>query len=257
MPLTTCCNLCGNQFPVYAQQLRAARARVECPRCGESVDALAGLLDEPAFSSGPRPGAMGAPRRAPGSGGGLSTGAAMVAAAAPVPGRVRSNLSAVSLLPRSERAGWSAARWVWAGVSLFLALLLAAQVVWWQRAEIARDPRGFAAMNTLCRIVGCTVRLPRLAGALALHDPSLNPDPADGGGLTLRLRIENTAPLPQPAPQLELEFYDAQGDLTAARRFTPVEYGAPAPLAPGESRDLALALSPPRSEVAGFKVRLW
>ncbi len=254
MPLTTRCNLCGNQFPVYAQQLRGGRGRVECPRCGESVDALAGLLDEPAFSSGPRASAADGLRRVPGSGGGQSPRGAMVAAAAPSPGRVRSSLSAVSLSARSEPAGSAAARWVWAGVSLVLALLLAGQVLWWQRAEILRDPRGFAAMTTLCSVLGCTVPLARLEGALALREPSLNPDADDG--LTLRLRIENTAALPQPAPQLELEFYDAQGDLAAARRFTPVEYGAPVPLAPGESRDLALALSRPRNEVAGFKVRL-
>lgn len=261
MPLTTRCNRCGNQFPVYAQQLRARRGRVECPRCGDSVDALAGLQDEPgaagdAGSPGGR--AVARPRRTPEPRTTRGGTAPMVPGAAPVPGRVRSAL-AVTALGRGS-AGGGPGRGLWGGLVLALTLTLVGQVLWWWRSEVLRDPRGFAALSALCDLLGCEVPLPRLPGALAVREPSLVPDDADdadGGVLTLRLRIINTAALPQAAPQLELELFDGQGERRAARRFTPEEYGAPAALAPGETRDLTLALSPPREEVAGFKVRLW
>jgi predicted Zn finger-like uncharacterized protein len=260
MPLATRCSHCGNQFLVYAQQLRVRRGRVQCPRCGESVDALAGLLDEPGFGGDPRSFAGRAPagrmRRAPEPRDSWSPAASMVPAAAPISGQVRSSLVTGALAVRGHSTGAGAVRWVWVGAALILTLTLAGQVLWWWRVDILTDPHGFAAMNTLCRYLGCAALPPRLSGALALSDPSLVPDAADEA-LTLHLRIVNTAALPQPAPDLELELYDGQGELSAARRFTPQEYDAPAPLAPGETRNLALVLSPPAVEVSGFKVRLW
>jgi len=113
----------------------------------------------------------------------------------------------------------------------------------------------------------------RLPGALAVLEPSLTPDEAQGA-LVLRLRIANGAAQPQPAPLIELEFFDQQGDLAAARRFAPGEYTAApppagaaptpgaipvpigAPLAPGESRAVALVMAAPRTPASGFKVRL-
>jgi len=74
----------------------------------------------------------------------------------------------------------------------------------------------------------------------------------------LRLKVRNEADLPQPAPILELELFDLQGDLAAVRRFSPAEYapGEPRLLAPRGSLEVGLSLVKPGPEPAGFKVRL-
>ena len=46
MPLTTRCPHCGRLFPVYAQQIKARRSKVECPQCGRRFGAVSGLLEE-------------------------------------------------------------------------------------------------------------------------------------------------------------------------------------------------------------------
>jgi hypothetical protein len=140
--------------------------------------------------------------------------------------------------------------------SLLLLLILGAQWVWWQRADLLRDPKGRLALEMLCGPLGCTLPALRVPDALAVLDPTL--EPTSGGDLTLRLRIENRGQVPHPMPLLELELLDGEGELTANRRFAPDEYatGATYPLDPGETRAIGLAIAPPLVETSGFKVRL-
>jgi len=80
-----------------------------------------------------------------------------------------------------------------------------------------------------------------------------------GDALTLSLEIRNTADLPQPAPLLDLELLDTQGERVATRRFTPAEYGVGETgrlLAPNESIRVAVAIAAIRTPTSGFKVRL-
>jgi hypothetical protein len=137
-----------------------------------------------------------------------------------------------------------------------LLLILGTQWVWWQRGDLLRDPKGRLALEMLCDPLGCTLPALRVPDALAVLDPTL--EPATGGDLTLRLRIENRGQVPQPMPLLELELLDGEGELTANRRFVPDEYatGATHPLDPGETRAIGLAIAPPQVETSGFKVRL-
>ncbi|MCG6861018.1 MAG: hypothetical protein LJE70_07045, partial [Chromatiaceae bacterium] len=46
MPLNTRCRHCGRLFPVYAQQIKERKGKVDCPQCGKRFDAIGGLLDE-------------------------------------------------------------------------------------------------------------------------------------------------------------------------------------------------------------------
>ncbi|WP_295392306.1 zinc-ribbon and DUF3426 domain-containing protein [uncultured Thiodictyon sp.] len=274
MPLTTRCTRCGRQFPVYAQQLKARRGQVDCPHCNERIDAVAGLVDEAGMAGESRlnrgraaadPGPTTPPRRRaelretrPG------LTAALVPAAVPTSNSrgIRSRTSASPPAPARRPAR---GRLPWGRLALLLALVvsLGVQLVWWQRPALLRNPTGFQFLTTWCSYLGCRVTPPRLPEALAVREPSLIPDPTTGVPM-LRLLIENSAGLPQPAPLIELELYNQQGDLTAARRFSPEEYaaaGAPSaasadPIAPHEVRVVALALAPPPAEAAGFKVRL-
>ena len=251
MPVTTRCGRCGRLFPVYAQELKSRRGRVSCPQCGNRFDGLAALLDEPRggyeASGGRARLGMGTRRPAPATD-----------ARRPSPSPTAGN--AVVPAPHSERAtgrapGRSALGWGLAVLALTLAL--GAQAVWWQRADLLRDLQVRHWIAVLCEGLGCTVPTPRLAGTLEVLEPTLTPDP-DTGALVLRLRVRNDAALDQPAPLIELELYDQQGDLAARRRFTPAQYapGSDPLMTPGATLDARLAIAVPKAETSGFKVRL-
>lgn len=234
MPLTTQCGRCGRRFPVYAQELRSRHDRIECPQCGLRFDALATLLDEP--MEGPQ--------------------TSRARTGTPSDGGHPSDPPTASGPRIGGRTG-RVARVAWGLVALVLGLGLAAQVLWWNRGDLLRNPGARQALDGLCHRVGCQVPRPRLPGTLTLLEPTLTTGPEEEA-LSLRLKIRNEADLAQPAPVLELELLDLQGDLAAVRRFSPAEYAPEGSdtLAPGETLEIILPLVKPGPEPAGFKVRL-
>jgi hypothetical protein len=153
--------------------------------------------------------------------------------------------------------------------SLVLTLTLVGQAAWWQRGDLLRHPHSRGWLEAACARLGCTLPAPRIAGALELLDPRLSAPNAgeyadDSTGkpssepLTLSLRIRNAASVQQPPPRIDLELFDLGGELIAARRFAPADYGQGADrlMAPGEVLAVELAFVPPGVETSGFKVRL-
>ncbi len=190
MPLTTQCGRCGRRFPVYAQELKEGRGRVECPQCGDRFDALAALLDEPIEGLGaPDARARWASERS-----GPATAA-----------------------PPSRTRGAGVARGL---LALLLLLGLAAQVLWWKRGDLLRDPAARQALEGLCDSLGCQVPAPRLPGTLTLLAPTLTAEP-EADALMLRLRVRNDAELAQPAPTLELESPRPAGGSGRGAAFLP------------------------------------
>lgn len=255
MPLTTRCGRCGRLFPVYAQDLKRRRGRVSCPQCGNRFDGVAALLDEPMGgleASGGRA-RLGMGQRGPANG-------TRASAAGPGAQRAAAPAGPARPQPRARAATQSAgseSRVFWGLVMLALALALVAQAAWWQRADLLRDPQTRHWLSLLCAGLGCQVPAPRLPGSLEMLEPTLTPDP-DSGALVLRLSVRNGSILDQPPPLIDLELFDQQGDLAAARRFPSADYapdGQPL-MAPGETRNLSLAIARPKTETSGFKVRL-
>jgi len=234
MPLTTQCGRCGRRFPVYAQELRSRHDRIECPQCGLRFDALATLLDEP--MEGPQ---------APGTRTGTSSAGG------------HSSDPPTASGPRIAGRMVRVARVAWGLAALMLGLGLAAQILWWNRGDLLRDPDVRQILDGLCSRVNCQVPSPRLPGTLTLLEPTLTTGPQEEA-LSLRLKVRNGADLAQPAPLLELELLDLQGDLAAVRRFSAAEYAPAGPrtLAPGQTLEVVLPLVKPGPEPAGFKVRL-
>lgn len=254
MPLTTRCGRCGRLFPVYAQELKARRGRVNCPQCGNRFDGLAALLDEPKggyeASSGRARLGMGARRPT----------TTPLATARPASHSQTSPAGPAAAAPQTHgaatRARGGAGVW-WGLAALVLTLALTAQAAWWKRADLLRDPQARDWLAIVCEGLGCKVPTPRIPGTLAVFEPTLTPEP-DARALVLRLSVRNDAALDQPPPLIELELYDQQGDLAATRRFTPAQYapGGDPLIAPGETLDASLAIAMPESETSGFKVRL-
>ncbi len=256
MPLTARCDRCGRLFPVYAQELRARRGRVQCPQCGHRLNGRSALIDE----SIPIASAAGGVSRV-----GLEAGR-------PVAPGPHGSTKVPSEARRTRRVPTLA----WLAVLLVLGLGLATQAAWWARGDLLRHPESRGWLERACKPLGCTLPAPRIAGTLELRDPRLSspgvdhaeadeadPDPADadqpeGETLTLRLRVRNAATLSQPRPHLDLELFDLAGDLIAARRFAPADYAEDDPglMAPGEEIAVELVFASPGVETSGFKVRL-
>ena len=240
MPLTTRCRHCGRLFPVYATELKANRSRVHCPQCGKRFNAVAGLIDEhiPQAEDTNR-------RRHP-----ARRAVTATLAQGPGPNEIP--------VPRRGRTG----RWLWGLGVLALCLALVAQFAWWARGELIRYPQVQSLLGQACALLDCQAPLPRLPGTIEILQSTLAADLDHPEGLALRLVLVSRAHTPQRAPILEVELFDADGALLAARRFAPAAYltaSAPAlteGLRPRRPTPVSLTLSLAQAQPMGFRVRL-
>lgn len=240
MPLTTRCRHCGRMFPVYAQQLKERRGKVDCPQCGGRFDAIGGLLEEPI------------PGMEMGRGGRGTGGSAQPAASSPA------DMLGLSK-GRRRRARIRAALWSLGALILIAGLIL--QIGWWERGKWLQHPQVRAAAEEVCTRIGCRVELPRLTGTMDILQPALTELDEAPRGLRLTLALVNNAPVIQRLPQLQVELYDAEGELAAARRFGPELYlpdrAAGRGLAPSEVVRPSLDLEDPPAPASGFRVKLF
>jgi predicted Zn finger-like uncharacterized protein len=239
MPLTTRCPHCGRLFPVYAQQIKARRSKVECPQCGHRFGAVSGLLEEQIPPSETAYGRRKRTGRTPF----VSASSAFVALDA---GTARSR--------RSASLAWSLG-------ALILIFVLMGQTVWWERGTWMGRTQLWTTLEEVCDKLGCRAPLPRIAGSMDILRPALAERPGDPKALSLSLTLLNTTAVAQRLPLLQLELYDKDGSLLAARRFAPDQYaegkGARYGIAPGQTAKVALDIAPLDRPPSGFRVRLF
>lgn len=240
MPLTTRCRHCGRVFPVYAQQLKDRRGKVECPQCGGRFNAIAGLLEEAIPGTAMRhgdPGIGGSPQPA------VTSPADMLDLSE---GRRRT--------VRIRALLWSL------GILVIIAALVA-QIGWWERGTWLQHPQVRSFAELVCERIGCNLELPRQAGTMEILQPALTEREEAPDGLRLTLTLVNKSDFSQRLPQLQLEIYDDDEGLAAARRFGPESYLPDRPgrlgLAPGEAVRPTLDMQPLPTPAAGFRVKLF
>src|SRR4029077_14751501 len=101
---------------------------------------------------------------------------------------------------RSRRA-----MWLWALAVLLGILVLAAQVAYRFRAELAAsNATARAALVAFCQSFGCEVRLPRRPELMSIDASELQADTRREGLIVLNAVIRNRARFPQDYPALEL-----------------------------------------------------
>jgi predicted Zn finger-like uncharacterized protein len=239
MPLTTRCPHCGRLFPVYAQQIKTRRSKVECPQCGRRFAAISSLLEE---QIPPSEIAYGRRKR---SNRGRSASASPVLVAVATSGAPSR---------RATSRGW------WIGV-VVLTLGLISQTAWWERGAWMGRPAVWKALETVCDRLGCRIPLPRVAGSMEILSPTLTERPGAPKALRLGLALRNTTAVAQRLPLLQLELYDKDGELLAARRLPPDQYAAGKDarygIAPGHAAQVELEMAPLDRPPSGFRVRLF
>ena len=111
----------------------------------------------------------------------------------------------------------------WLLLSLLAALGLTAQLLWFERAQMAQYTALHSVYALLCEQVDCTLveAVPTLIDNQGLH---LQPHSKFSDALHVTILLENRAAFSQPWPGLKLRFTDLKGRLVAQRTFQPDEY---------------------------------
>jgi hypothetical protein len=147
--------------------------------------------------------------------------------------------------------------------SILLALLLAMQMLYTWRVELASALPGLAPLlKRSCSAFGCRVGLPARIDQVALESSELQalPDAADTFALVALLR--NRSSSAQQWPDLELTLNDADERAIARRVFSARDYLPPGQdpaqgFAPNSEQSLKLVFSLSQLKASGYRVYLF
>jgi predicted Zn finger-like uncharacterized protein len=118
--------------------------------------------------------------------------------------------------------------WAWATASLLLFLMLAAQLSYYFRVDLAaRLPATKPALVSYCKMVGCALPLPRHTDLVSIESSDMQFDPANETRIFLSALLRNRAPYAQGFPNLDLTLNDSLDNPVARRMFAPAEYLPP------------------------------
>lgn len=119
-------------------------------------------------------------------------------------------------------------KWPWAVAAFLLLLVLFAQTAYFFRVDLAaRLPGLKPALTGYCKLLGCSVPLPRKTDLMSIESSGLEADPAHENQITLNALLRNRAPYAQAFPNLELTLNDTQDKPLARRIFKPKDYLPP------------------------------
>ena len=115
--------------------------------------------------------------------------------------------------------------WPWAIAAFLLLLILIAQAAYFFRVDLAAQLPGLKpAFIDYCRLLECSVPLPRHTDLMSIESSGLEADPANESQITLNALLRNRAHYTQAFPDLELTLNDIQDKPLARRMFTPADY---------------------------------
>ncbi len=148
----------------------------------------------------------------------------------------------------------------WVFGSLLLALLLAGQIAWAERAYWIDDAHARAWLEPVCAQLGCRLPLRHDANTLALLSRDIRPHPSVSGALIISATLRNDAAFAQPYPTVEVALSDLDEKRIAMRRFQPREYLAdPRTIArglgAGASTSLVFEVADPGQDAVAFEFK--
>lgn len=153
--------------------------------------------------------------------------------------------------------------WPWVVASLLLLLLACAQAVYFFRVEIAvRLPGLKPALVNYCKLLNCTVPLPRHTELMSIESSDMEANPTHENLITLNALLRNRAAYPQAFPNLELTLNDTQDKPLARRIFKPVDYLPPVEneatgLLPNHELSIKLQLDTTSLKPTGYRLVLF
>ncbi len=163
----------------------------------------------------------------------------------------------------SPVGGWSQSSLkmpnVFSAVALvLLVLLICAQWIFFNRAELAGNKDWRPYLEQACTYLHCSLPLQVDLTQLELLQRDVRQHPRVEEALLVNATLSNQADFTQPYPVLEVSFTDLGGNTVAARRFRPIEYmidsytikrGMP----PGEPVPVVLEIVDPGKSAASYQ----
>jgi hypothetical protein len=227
-------------FPVYAQQFKRRKGKVDCPQCGKRFEAVSGLIDETI------------------PGGDLDVADQKTGER---PTQAAAEPASAMTFGEAERRTGRASGILWSfGVLLLLAALVA-QLFWWERGIWLGDPQVRQIYERICGETQVCPPLPRIAGSMEILEPVLAEHALKPRVLKLDVTLLNHFEHLQRPPLLHLELYDQDGNPMAVRRFAPDQYldaGRSKTVLPvGSAINVAMEIASPPESPAGFRVKLY
>ena len=149
-------------------------------------------------------------------------------------------------------------RWPWRAGTVVLAILLLAQIGWWERQRLSQQPGLDTVYQTVCNVLGCD--LPEAApdaGSIRALSSVLRPLP--DGRMRLDAVFVNRGDRPSPFPMLKLTIEDFQGSTIADGLFAPEGYvgGELRPndlMPPGRPVSISMNLERPVEDLNNFRL---
>jgi predicted Zn finger-like uncharacterized protein len=148
---------------------------------------------------------------------------------------------------------------VFSAVALvLLVLLMCAQWIFFNRAELASNKDWRPYLEQACTYLHCSLPLQVDLTQLELLQRDVRQHPRVEEALLVNATLSNQADFTQPYPVLEVSFTDLGGNTVAARRFRPIEYmidsytikrGMP----PGEPVPVVLEIVDPGKSAASYQ----
>jgi predicted Zn finger-like uncharacterized protein len=258
--MVTRCPACGTAFRVHADQLAARGGHVRCGQCSTVFDAQASLVTEPEPVAAPP-----APPSAA-----ISRNAELARVEAAVSQTLASTLPPQPEISLADdepfefgpgvRSRSRLATALWGLASVVLAAVLAGQVVYAYRGEIAALwPAWRPLLAAACRELRCTIPLPQRAELISIESSELAAERGAAGVLTLSAVLRNRAGFEQALPALELTLTDGADRPLARRVLQAKDYlgeraGREATLPAGGEAGFRLHIDPAGLNATGYRL---
>ena len=146
--------------------------------------------------------------------------------------------------------------------ALLLALLLLAQVAWWQRETVmVYLPGSHALYSDICDELGCTISPPRDIDGLQIESSGLRQ--VDGPHkLELKLSLRNRTDVALAYPALELTLLDDKNNVAIRRVLWPQDYARPGTifaigLPPQSAQPVVVRLDTGDAVAANYRVQVF
>ena len=143
--------------------------------------------------------------------------------------------------------------------AIALALLLAGQLFFGERAALAARAQWRPSVASACDALGCSLPPWREPAAFVMLARDVIAVPDRPGVLRVQASFRNDARWAQPWPALVLTLSDADNRTLGTRRFEPRDYLGDTPasslLAPGQASQLAFDIVEPAPNVVAFDFR--
>jgi predicted Zn finger-like uncharacterized protein len=141
---------------------------------------------------------------------------------------------------------------------IFLAVVLAGQWVFFNRADLARDRNWRPYLVEFCKHMQCSLPQQVDLSQIELVSRDVRQHPKVEEALLVNATLSNKADFTQPYPVLEVSFTDLGGNPVALRRFRPQEYVDDASairsgMPPGEPVSIMLEIQDPGESAVSYQ----